>query len=59
MTEEKQGYNADAVGTSLTGRPRQGGDLFIVDNSDETWKAARYLHNWADIAHTFDIATGE
>ena len=41
-----------------TGRQRQGGDLLIVDNSDETWKAVRYLHDWADIAHTFDIATG-
>ena len=38
--------------------PRQGGDLFIVDNSDETWKVARYLHDWAELAHTFDIATG-
>lgn len=35
-----------------------GGDLFIVDNSDKAWKARRYLHDWADIAHTFDIATG-
>jgi hypothetical protein len=33
-------------------------DLLIVDNSDETWKVARYLHEWADLAHTFDIATG-
>ncbi len=33
-------------------------DLFIVDNSDEEWKAARYLHDWCDIARAFDIATG-
>ena len=39
-------------------KQKQGGDLFIVDNSDESWKALRYLHEWADIAHTFDIATG-
>ncbi len=39
-------------------KQRDGGDLFIVDNSDETWKVARYLHDWADLAHTFDIATG-
>jgi hypothetical protein len=39
-------------------KPKQGGDLFIVDNSDEAWKALRYLHDWAEIAHTFDIATG-
>ena len=39
--------------------PRQeGGDLFIVDNSDQDWKVRRYLHDWADLAHSFDIATG-
>jgi len=37
---------------------QQGGDLFIVDNSDQDWKVRRYLHDWADIAHSFDIATG-
>ncbi|GAG00862.1 unnamed protein product, partial [marine sediment metagenome] len=36
----------------------QGGDLFIADNRDTDWKVKRYLHEWADIAHTFDIATG-
>lgn len=36
----------------------QGGDLFIVDNRDTDWKVKRYLHEWADIAHTFDIAAG-
>lgn len=33
-------------------------DLFIVDNSDEDWKAARYLRDWCEIAKRFDIATG-
>ena len=33
-------------------------DLFIVDNSDKNWKAKNYLHEWADLAHTFDVATG-
>jgi phosphatidylserine/phosphatidylglycerophosphate/cardiolipin synthase-like enzyme len=37
---------------------RKGGDLFIVDNGDKDWKVLRYLHDWADLAHTFDIATG-
>jgi hypothetical protein len=36
----------------------QGGDVFIVDNSDTDWKVRRYLHDWADIAKAFDIATG-
>jgi len=36
----------------------QSGDLFIVDNSDIDWKVKRYLQEWADIAHSFDIATG-
>ena len=36
----------------------QGGDLFIVDNSDKDWKVRRYLLDWAEIATGFDIATG-
>ncbi len=37
---------------------RQGGDLFIVDNSDAEWKVKNHLREWTDIAHTLDIATG-
>lgn len=37
---------------------KTGGDVFIVDNSDEQWKVAQYLRDWTDIAHQFDIATG-
>ena len=37
---------------------KSGGDLLIVDNSDSDWKVKRYLHDWADIAISFDIATG-
>lgn len=37
---------------------KRSSDLFIVDNSDEQWKAARYLHDWCDIARSMDIATG-
>jgi len=33
-------------------------DLFIVDNSAEEWKVARYLRDWCEIAKAFDIATG-
>src|SRR5437899_8502380 len=36
----------------------QRGDVFIVDNSDSNWKVRRYLHDWADIARAFDIASG-
>jgi hypothetical protein len=36
----------------------QGGDVFIVDNSDQDWKVRRYLHDWTEIANSFDIATG-
>ncbi|MFC2080361.1 helicase-related protein [Bacteroidota bacterium] len=32
--------------------------LFIVDNSDENWKAENYLMEWCEIARQFDIATG-
>ena len=38
--------------------PKQGGDLFIVDNGDQDWKVRRYLFDWADLAKSFDIATG-
>ncbi len=37
---------------------KRSSDLFIVDNSDDQWKAARYLHDWCDIARSMDIATG-
>ena len=36
----------------------KGGELFIVDNSDENWKGLRYLEEWTEIARAFDIATG-
>src|SRR3989304_5374363 len=35
-----------------------GSELFIVDNSDEDWKALRYLHDWCQISRAIDIATG-
>jgi hypothetical protein len=37
---------------------KSGSELFIVDNSDTEWKIKNYLHEWADLAHSFDIATG-
>ncbi|MCZ7533822.1 MAG: phospholipase D-like domain-containing protein [Acidimicrobiia bacterium] len=37
---------------------RTGGDLFIVDNSEDGWTGLRYLEEWTDIASSFDIATG-
>ena len=36
---------------------RSGGEVFIVDNSDDRWKVQHYLHDWCDISHAFDIAT--
>ena len=39
-------------------KDNEGGDVFIVDNSDADWKVRRYLHDWADLAHAIDIATG-
>lgn len=32
--------------------------FFIVDNTDENWKALDYLNEWCDISKQFDIATG-
>src|SRR5437763_6533762 len=37
---------------------QSGSELFIVDNSDEEWKAAHYLHEWCQISKGIDIATG-
>ena len=37
---------------------KAGSELFIVDNSDDDWKALRYLHDWCQISRSIDIATG-
>ena len=42
----------------MTESPKSGGELFIVDNSDESWKGIKYLQDWTEIASAFDIATG-
>jgi superfamily II DNA or RNA helicase len=48
-----------AVGEILSPKGDQrASDLFIVDNSEDDWKVARYLHDWCEIARAFDIATG-
>ena len=36
----------------------EGGELFIVDNSDSEWKGLKYLQDWTEIANAFDIASG-
>src|SRR5437762_1240093 len=36
----------------------EGGELFIVDNSDSEWKGLKYLQDWTEIASAFDIASG-
>ena len=35
-----------------------GSELFIVDNSEEDWKAVRYLRDWCQLSESIDIATG-
>jgi len=35
-----------------------GSELFIVDNSDEDWKALRYLRDWCGLSKAIDVATG-
>ena len=37
---------------------RTGSELFIVDNSEDDWKALRYLHDWCQISSSIDIASG-
>ena len=41
-----------------TRKSLSGSELFIVDNSDQDWKVLRYLHDWCQISHRIDIATG-
>jgi superfamily II DNA or RNA helicase len=57
---EQAGLGDELFGTRLeeARKTKSGGDLFIVDNSDEEWKVRDYLSEWADIATAFDIATG-
>lgn len=45
-------------GVDMRRKAKKGGDFFIVDNSDKYWKGLQYLHDWADVARAFDIATG-
>src|SRR4051795_10560890 len=44
--------------TAKSDSSRRGGELFIVDNSVSGWTGSRYLHDWTDIAKSFDVATG-
>jgi hypothetical protein len=37
---------------------RDGSEFFIVDNSDEHWKALEYVRQWCEISRSIDIATG-
>lgn len=41
-----------------TRQSQSGSELFIVDNSDEDWKVARYLHDWCQLSSAIDIASG-
>ena len=36
---------------------KAGSELFIVDNSDADWKAARYLRDWCQLSKSLDILT--
>lgn len=33
-------------------------DSFIVDNTNEDWKALQYIREWCDLSEAIDIATG-
>lgn len=37
---------------------RAGSELFIVDNSEDDWKALRYLKDWCGLSRSIDIASG-
>ncbi len=50
--------NSNLERSMLPASGAQGGELFIVDNSDDAWKGLRYLQDWTEIASAFDIAAG-
>ena len=37
---------------------KSGSELFIVDNSEDDWKALRYVKDWCALSKSFDIASG-
>lgn len=37
---------------------RVGSELFIVDNSEDDWKALRYLKDWCELSKSIDVASG-
>jgi len=43
--------------TQETPPAKESTELFIVDNSESDWKVGNYLHEWADLARSMDIAT--
>jgi superfamily II DNA or RNA helicase len=49
---------AEAPSVEPMSEPTKGGELFIVDNSDDSWKGLKYLQDWTEVASSFDIATG-
>lgn len=36
----------------------KGSELFIVDNSDASWKVRSYLSDWCELSKSIDVATG-
>lgn len=42
----------------MAGNMKTAGDFFIVDNSEEHWKALQYVKEWCQISESIDIATG-
>lgn len=37
---------------------KSGSELFVVDNSEDDWKALRYLKDWCGLSKAIDVATG-
>ena len=56
----RQNFKLDTAKAETHVRPakRPTGELFIIDNSDEEWKALKYLREWCQISKSIDIATG-
>ncbi|WP_336953093.1 phospholipase D-like domain-containing protein [Sphingobium aromaticivastans] len=37
---------------------KTGSELFIVDNSEDDWRALRYIKDWCELSKSIDIASG-
>jgi superfamily II DNA or RNA helicase len=58
LIDQRSAGTSRVLGIRHVGEPVATPDQFIVDNSDEHWKALEYVRQWCEISESIDIATG-